>query len=337
MPKTCLPGKPARLKMRRRSTGGTMADPHRIDVHHHILPRRWLEEEAERMAGRAMDFNLVAQWTPAMSLEAMDRNGIATTVTSISTVIVRPDEPDRAHALARDCNDFAARLKQDHPKRFGMFALLPLPHVDLCLKEIEYAAEVLKCDGFKLQTSYETQWPGDPAFAPVFDELNRRKATIFFHPTVPGCCTNLLPDLNPPLIEYPFDTTRAIMSLVFAGTVRRCPDLKLIFAHGGGTIPMLAHRVANLVRVRKDLAERLPDGAIAEFRRLYFDIVSATNPPGMAALMKLTTAAQLLFGTDTPYMRAETTVGDLATLGLTSAEIRAIESENARRIMPSLC
>jgi len=310
--------------------------PRRIDVHHHILPPRWLEEERERMAGRALDFNLVAQWTPSMSLEAMDRNGIATTVTSISTVIVRPNDPKRAHALARDCNEFAARLTRDHPGRFGMFALLPLPHIDECLKEIEYAADVLKCDGFKLQTSYETQWPGDPAFAPVFDELNRRKATIFFHPTVPGCCTNLLPDLNPPLVEYPFDTTRAIMSLVFGGTVTRCPDLKLIFSHGGGTMPMLAHRVANLVKVRKDLAERLPDGAIAEFRKLYVDIVSATNPPAMAALFKLTTAAKLLFGTDIPYMRAESTVSDLAELGLSATDIRAIECENALRIMPSL-
>jgi predicted TIM-barrel fold metal-dependent hydrolase len=308
----------------------------RIDVHHHILPPRWLAEESARMAGRALDFNQVAQWTPSMSLDAMDRNGIATTVTSISTVIVRPDDPKRAHELARECNDYAARLKQDHPGRFGMFALLPLPHIDACLEEIEYAADVLKCDGFKLQTSYETQWPGDPAFAPVFDELNRRKAVIFFHPTVPGCCTNLLPDLNPPLIEYPFDTTRAILSLVFGGTVRRCPHIRFIFAHGGGTIPMLAHRVANLVKVRKDLAAKLPDGAVAEFKKLYFDIVSATNPPAMAALLKLTTTAQLLFGTDIPYMRAESTVADLAELGLSDADVRAIEYENALRLMPSL-
>ena len=311
-------------------------EPHRIDVHHHILPPRWLAEESERMAGRALNFDAIARWTPAMSLEAMDRNGIATTVTSISTVIVRPNEPGRAQALARDCNEFAARLKQDHRGRFGMFALLPLPHVDLCLKEIEYAAGSLHCDGFKLQTSYETQWPGDPAFAPVFDELNRRKATIFFHPTVPGSCSNLLPDLNPPLIEYPFDTTRAIMSLVFGGTVQRCPDIKFIFSHGGGTIPMLAHRVSNLVNVRKDLAARLPDGPIAEFRKLYVDIVSATNPPAMAALLKLTSVARLLFGTDIPYVRAESTVMALAELGLSPADIRAIECENALRLMPSL-
>lgn len=312
------------------------AAPHRIDVHHHILPQRWLAEERARMSGRAMDFDMVAQWTPAMSLDAMDRNGIATTVTSISTVIVRPNDPDAAHGLARECNEFAARLTQDHPGRFGMFALLPLPHIDRCLEEIEYAADTLHCDGFKLQTSYEDKWPGDPAFAPVFDELNRRKAAIFFHPTVPGCCTNLLPDLNPPLVEYPFDTTRAILSLVFGGTVTRCPDIRFIFAHGGGTIPMLAHRVANLVNVRKDLAARLPQGAISEFRKLYFDVVSATNPPAMAAILKLTTVSRLLFGTDTPYMRGEFTVSHLGELGLDAADIRAIECDNALALMPSL-
>jgi predicted TIM-barrel fold metal-dependent hydrolase len=126
------------------------------------------------------------------------------------------------------------------------------------------------------------------------------------------------------------------MSLVFGGTVQRCPDINFIFSHGGGTIPMLAHRVANLVNVRKDLADKLPNGAIAEFRKLYFDVVSATNPPGMAALMKLTTSAKLLFGTDIPYMKAESTVTSLGELGLSVSDIRAIESENALRIMPSL-
>jgi len=217
-----------------------------------------------------------------------------------------------------------------------MFAVLPLPHVDESLKEIDYALTALICDGFKMQTSYETQWPGDPAFAPVFDELDRRKATIYFHPTVPGCCATLLPDINPPLIEYPFDTTRAILSLAFGGTVTRCPNINFIFSHGGGTIPMLAHRVASLVTRSKALATRLPNGAIAEFRKLNFDVVTATNPPGMAALLKFTTAAKLLFGTDVPYMQAEDTVSGLAGLGLGAADIRAIECDNALRLMPSL-
>jgi 6-methylsalicylate decarboxylase len=309
---------------------------HRIDVHHHIVPPRWLAEERERMATRAMDFNFVARWTPAMSLEAMDRNAIATAVTSISTVIVRPNEPDAAHALARDCNEFAARLSRDHPGRFGMFALLPLPHIDQCLREIDYAASVLKADGFKLQTNYEDKWPGDPAFAPVFDELNRRKAAIFFHPTVATCCMGLLPGINAPLMEYPFDTTRAIASLMFGGTFQRCPDIRFIFAHGGGTMPMLAHRIGNLVRSRKDLADKLPNGILPELRKLNFDVVSVTNPPAMAALLKLTTPARLLFGSDCPYVPIEDTVRELQQMGLSADELGGIESANALALMPSL-
>jgi 6-methylsalicylate decarboxylase len=313
-----------------------MATPHRIDVHHHIVPPRWLAEERERMSGRALDFDRVAQWTPAMSLEAMDRNGIATAITSISTVIVRPGEPERAHALARDCNEFAARLAGEHKGRFGVFALLPLPHVDLCLDEIEYAASTLKADGYKLQTNYEDKWPGDAAFAPVFDELNRRKAAVFFHPTVASCCNNLLPGINAPLMEYPFDTTRAIASLLFGGTFARCPDVKFIFAHGGGCMPMLAHRIGGLAERRKDLADMLPHGILPELQKLNFDIVSVTNPPAMAALMKLTAPGRLLFGTDCPYVSMESTVSELAQMGFDGAALGGIERGNALRLMPSL-
>lgn len=309
---------------------------HRIDVHHHIVPPRWLAEEQERMATRAMDFGFVARWTPAMSLEAMDRNGIATAVTSISTVIVRPNEPEAAHALARDCNEFAARLSRDHPGRFGMFALLPLPHIDQCLREIDYAANVLKADGFKLQTNYEDKWPGDPAFAPVFDELNRRKAAVFFHPTVCARCMDLLPGINAPLMEYPFDTTRAIASLLFGGIFARCPDIRFIFAHGGGTMPMLAHRIGHLVRSRKDLADKLPNGIIPELRKLNFDVVSVTNPPAMAALLKLTTPQRLLFGSDCPYVRIDDTVSELQQMGLDANDLAGIERGNALALMPSL-
>jgi predicted TIM-barrel fold metal-dependent hydrolase len=309
---------------------------HRIDVHHHIVPPRWLAEERERMSARAMDFARVAQWTPAHSLEAMDRNGIATSITSVSTHIVRPNAPDASAGLARECNEFAARLVADHPGRFGTFALLPLPHVEASLKEIDYAASVLKADGYKMQTDYEDKWPGDPAFAPVFDELNRRKATIFFHPTVCARCTDLLPGINPPIMEYPFDTTRAIASLLFGGTFQRCPDIKFIFAHGGGTMPMLAHRIGGLARSRADLAAMMPNGIVAELQKLNFDVVSVVNPPAMAALLKLTTSTRLLFGSDCPYVRIEDTVGDLQQMGFGAEDLALIERGNALALMPTL-
>ena len=85
---------------------------------------------------------------------------------------------------------------------------------------------MLKADGIGLVTSFGTRWPGDPAIAPVFDELNRRKAVVYFHPTVPDCCTGLMPGINPGMVEFPFDTVRAIVSLLFSGTFARCPNVR---------------------------------------------------------------------------------------------------------------
>lgn len=312
------------------------APPHRVDVHHHIFPPKWFAEEGDRVARTAIKFEFEENWTPSFSLDAMDATGVQTAVTSISTVTVRPDEPERSGALARDCNEYAARLSQDHPGRFGTFALLPLPHIEQCLREIEYAYGTLKPDGFKLQTNYEDKWLGDRAFEPVYEELNRRKAVVFVHPTVARCCANLLPGISPPLLEFPFDTTRAIANLLFNGIFLRYPEIRFIFSHGGGTIPMIAHRIGHMASPRKDLAEMMPNGIVTELRKLYFDVVSVTNPPAMSAILNVTSTARLLFGSDLPFMRIESTVSELLDLGLSAEDVQAIECRNAYGLMPGL-
>jgi predicted TIM-barrel fold metal-dependent hydrolase len=308
----------------------------RIDVHHHIVPPRWLEEERERMAARSAYLGTVSQWTPQVSIEAMDEHGIATAITSLSTVITRPDQPERASALARDCNEFAAGMARDFPGRFGTFAHLPLPHVEACLREIEHASDTLKVDGFRLQSSYGDKWPGDPAFEPVFEELDRRAAVVFVHPTVPDCCVSTVPGVIHALMEFPFDTTRAVASLLFAGTFTRHPNIRFIFSHGGGTLPMLAHRIVELARPGRDPNARAQPGTREALARLFFDIVSVTNAPAMAALLAFTRPAQLLFGTDAPYMRIGTLVAELEALALDPSIVAGIERDNAGRLFPHL-
>src|SRR5207249_506473 len=117
---------------------------------------------------------------------------------------------EAAARIARESNEYAKKMEADHKGRFGTFAMLPLPDIDDSLKEIAYAFDTLKVDGVGIMTSYRDKWLGDATFAPVWEELNRRKAVVYTHPTAANCCVNLLPDIRESAIEFGADTTRAI-------------------------------------------------------------------------------------------------------------------------------
>jgi predicted TIM-barrel fold metal-dependent hydrolase len=238
--------------------------------------------------------------------------------------------------LARQCNDFAARIVADHPGRFGLFACLPLPDVEGSLAEIAYAFDTLKADGVGIMTSYGDRWLGDPAFAPVLDELERRKAVSFVHPTTADCCRGILPVVSDATIEFGTDTTRAIASLLFGGTIKRCPNIRFIFCHAGGTLTSLVERFVLLPRMRPELAATVPDGAEAALRKFHYDIAQASHAVPLGALVKLVSTSQILFGTDFPYRTAEEHSRGLAAFGMSDADRRAIERGNAERLLPWL-
>ncbi len=310
----------------------------RIDTHHHILPPAWLAEERERILADAQAIPAEQQlaWSPSSAIEAMDSAGTATAIISISTPGVWFGKVEQGRRLARICNEYGAQMCRDHKGRFGMFAALPLPDVEGSLKEIEYALDTLKLDGIGLLTSYGDTWPANPKYAPVFDELNRRKAVVYFHPTSPTCCTHLVPGISTATIEFPTDSTRCITDLLFGGTFTRCPDLRFIFSHGGGTLPMLAGRIAGSLSrpSAAAAAARVPKGALHEFRKLFYDVTSTTNAIAFAALMAMAPLSQLLFGSDYPFWEIDTFAKQLRTLGLNEAQMSAIERDNALRLFP---
>ena len=177
---------------------------------------------------------------------------------------------------------------QDHPTRFGLFAAMPLPDVDATLKEIAYAYDTLKADGVGLMTSYGDTWLGNPAYRPVMEELNRRKAVVHVHPTAANCCRNLdyAPGVAPGSMEYGTDTTRAIMGVTFSGDAARFPDIRFIWSHAGGTAPFLAGRIDGASRNAKD---RLPNGFMHELKKFYYDLAGAANAGAVASLLQLVT------------------------------------------------
>lgn len=302
------------------------AGPRRIDVHHHFSPPGFIAEIKARKTGQTA----LMEWTPQKSIEDMDRGGVAAAVMSVSEPSVWFGDDAAARKLARECNDFGAKCVRDYPGRFGVFATLPLPDVDGALREIEYCFDTLKVEGACVMTSYAGKYLGDPAFAAVMDELNRRKAVVYCHPFRAACCQNLLPGGNGLGGELVNDTTRTITSVLYSGTVTRCPEIRFIWSHGGGTVPYITGRLSGAAR-------QLPKGLIYELQKFYYDTAQAVNPYTLPSFKKLVPVAHILFGTDFPFVTAETTAQGLRDNGEFSAsELRAIERDNARALFPRL-
>jgi predicted TIM-barrel fold metal-dependent hydrolase len=306
------------------------AAPARIDVHHHVAPPKWLAE----VTGRDLLQPATRNWTAEKSLEDMDKGGVAAAVVSITNPGLWFTDKAQTARLARESNDMMARLVADRPARFGMFAAMPLPDVESTLREIAYALDTLKADGIGLFTSYRDVWLGDASFTPVMEELDRRKAVVFVHPTAADCCMNLLPDVQPGVMEYGTDTTRAILGILFSGAAVRFPNIRFIWSHAGGTAPFLAGRIEASVPRLADHAKRLPNGAISEMRKFYYDVAGAANPGALVSLMKLVPISQVLFGTDFPSGRSRDIVAGLAEVGFSEREIQALDRDNALRLLP---
>lgn len=306
--------------------------PKRIDIHHHLAPPNYVSFLASKNA-------LVGPlkgWSLAKTIEDMDRAGVTTAVLSITTPGVSLGEAQDARRIVRDCNEYMANLSSDHPGRFGMFVMLPLPDVEGSLREIEYGLDVLKADGIGMFTNYGDKWLGDPFLNPVWQELNRRKALVYTHPAAANCCRNLVPGIPPALVEYGTDTTRTIAELVFSGAAARYPNIKFIFSHAGGTMPFLIERFDFQERAQ-DYKEELPHGVRHELRKFYYDTAQAFSPPAMWGLKKIVPTSQIVFGTDFPYRTAEEHVKGLKACGVFNGrELAAIDSGNALRLLPRL-
>ena len=295
----------------------------RIDVHHHVVPPQYADNSLPVTIPDA-----------EAQLGSMDSWGIRAAITSLTPRVVLKNI-NRLRAVARDCNEFQARRSHDHPSRLGSFALLPLPDVDGALKELTYALDILHLDGVGLFSSVNDCYLGDPAFDPVFDELNRRKAVVFIHPTHCEAPEHTGLRAPPFAVEYVFDTTRAIVNLIYTGTIKRCPDIRFIVAHGGGAVPFLAQRIAMMEghRGAKNVTDVIPT-----LRALYYETASTTSAFALRSLQEFADPAHILWGSDLPFVygaRLQQEVDHWQHYdGFDAAARAAVEEHNALQLFP---
>lgn len=318
--------------------------PRRVDVHTHMIPREYVELLATigitGTPGR--DF---PKWSAKKHLRMMDRCGIETSILSLSTPGCYFIDDAFSRKLARVINDSAAELVREHPGRFGAFASLPLPDVEGALLELDHALDELCLDGVVLLTNVNGVYLGDPRYEELFAELDRREAVVFIHP-------NDYLELEPryaaltPLLERPLETTRAVTSLLASGTLARYPRIRYILAHGGGSVPFLAERIAAAASGPTaspfDRSLDAPadiDRGLELLGGLFYD----TAQPGeahLATVQELTDHGHILFGSDagwaTPVETSLTTKAVADYDGFDAAGHREVCRDNALALFPRL-
>ena len=316
-----------------------------IDCHHHFGSPGYAKAIAAKvdhpMAGfSASGASTAKHWqeySPAKVVEYLDRNDVATAVLSVTTPGTWFGDPEETRFLCRDMNDFAAKMMSDYKGRFGLFALLPLPHIDNTLREIAYALDTLHADGVGIFTSYEEHyWLGDPIFRPVFDELNRRKAVVFVHPM------NAFQELNHVgVTEFLSDTMRTIYSLLKTGMATRYGDIRFIFSHAGGSMPSLIERFGIAVPGAHDDAFEGPaetNSNLYHLRRFYYDTANSCNSVQLQGLKTVVGASQIVFGSDWPMIESPgRQIQGLQKCRLSAAELTGVHRGNVEQhLIPRL-
>lgn len=311
-----------------------------IDVHAHFLPPSY--REALRGAGfTLLDGGMpIPAWSPEEAIELMDGTGIAGAMLSVSSPFAYTIVGDDAPALCRQVNNYAADLRDRYPDRFGALAMLPVPSISDSLAELERALDTLGLDGVSLPTQIDGIYLGDDRLSPLLDALDERGASVFVHPTSPCCFESFGLMLPAPMIEFPFDTTRAIVSLLYSRNLERRKRIRFIFSHGGGTVPFLASRIARVGGSPLIGDRMLPaSDALEWLRHWHYDTASVNGAPQVEMLRAMTPVSQILFGTDYPFspaIIARLAAAEFSRLPFNEEEQRAVLHGNAARLYPRL-
>jgi len=270
-----------------------------IDVHAHVLTPSLRTAMLDAGHGQPDGMPALPEWDPDSALSVMDRTGIRAAVLSVSSPGVLLDgDVDHAARLARTVNDEGAALVAVHPDRFGLFASLPLPDVAAAVAEVRRAYDYLGVDGVALQTNYAGIYLGDNTFDPLMAELDERSAVVHVHPTSPACWHRTSLDRPRPMLEFLFDSTRAIAALALNGVLDRYPRVRFIVSHAGAALPVLADRIAGFAIMKSPSA---PVDVIGALQRLHYDVAGFVLPRALPALLNLVGAERLLYGSDYPF------------------------------------
>lgn len=309
-----------------------------IDVHTHPLFSDYVREMDSRETGGMT----LPAWSAAQHLDVMDQHGIGTGILSLPSLTAAL-EGGQGRTVARQLNEELATLVARHSGRFGAFAVVPMDDMDAANTEMAYALDELKLDGVAAVPQHRGVYLGDKVYDPWFEEMDRRGVTLFVHPGAPEYFDPATSQFNVSVLEFMFETTRMITSMVMSGAKDRFGRVAIIAPHGGGTIPYLAHRITIISQMPwayRDGPQQTMAQTAAALGSFYFDLTAATSPAQLDAIRRLVPAERLLMGFDYPLMPDATIAPALRALetydGFSDQDRQLISHDNAFRLFPRL-
>ncbi|KAK5945400.1 hypothetical protein PMZ80_002605 [Knufia obscura] len=330
----------------------------KLDLHSHFVPDFYRDALLKAGYQHPDGMPAIPQWSEKDHLDFHTSLNVTKSILSITSpgTHLIPGQDAQARTLTRRVNEYASDLKRRRPSQFGFFASLPLPDVEGSLAEIAYASDTLNADGFTLMTNHHGLYPGDKNFDPVFDELNRRKAIVFIHPTTPctahhdGSAAHAAPlehTYPRPMFEFFFDTARAYIHLFLSGTISRCPDITFVVTHAAGALPPLITRFATAPALLKlpgiDLSvtpEYVKERLNSE--QFFFDTAGWVFPDqirGLLAYLKDSEKGKrIVYGSDYPWtpfagVKALSEAHDTHLSSFFPGEEESVAEGNAKRLL----
>jgi predicted TIM-barrel fold metal-dependent hydrolase len=320
--------------------------PLKIDTHHHFVPDFYSQAVAD--AGGDPSGYPTPKWNLTQTQSIMKAVGTETVIFSLTAPGACIVNGTASRELARKANEYSAQMKDSDPSRYGFFASLPdLFDTEGALEEIRYSMDVLKADGITLFSRYGDgpYYLGRPEFKPVWEELNRRSAVVFIHPTHPVDTRPInpaFPILAQPLLDYPHETTRTAVDMILSNTKKSNPNVKVILSHAGGTLPYLLTRMTVPLRgVPPELSSSPKTSAEIreEAQSFFYDLAVSSSHFVLKALLDFVPPTQILYGSDNPYLPAMAVTNfddDLESFQLPRSTRELIYYKNAQSLIPRL-
>ncbi|HTE83108.1 MAG TPA: amidohydrolase family protein [Dehalococcoidia bacterium] len=313
-----------------------------IDVHAHYHPRRYNEALAGITGRPAAGFAMAPHPDTddedhiQKRLEMMAEAGVGMQVLSPAAGRA-PYAKDEAAAVnaASLCNDLTAKLAQRYPDRFKAFVSLPLPHVEASLQELKRGLDGLGMIGVNMHISALDRSVAEDEFLSIYDEINRRRGIIFYHPSGNGACCPMITDYGfSGAVGTSIEDTVIGLHLIAKKIPARCPYITYIIPHLGGPIAMLLQRLDNQFSMAR---HNLPEPPSVTARRFYYDTVGHGSHAALQCAAMAYGPDHILIGSDFPVLQSwetyERTINWVRDAGLAQTDVDQILERTAPSVL----